>query len=32
VTIEGDTNGDGVADFSVSLLGVSSLAASNFGL
>ena len=32
VTIEGDTNGDGVADFSVSILGVSWLAASNFGL
>ncbi len=32
VTVEGDMNGDGVADFSVSVLGVSSLAASNFVL
>jgi hypothetical protein len=32
VTVEGDMNGDGVADFSITVLGVSQLTASSFAL
>jgi hypothetical protein len=32
VTVQGDTNGDGAADFSITVLGVSSLAAGDFML